>query len=188
MRDLLLRFSHARPKVEAWIEQLLATHSRSRCIVDTTRFSRLALFLPPTVLAAAKVVTVDRTPFPPVTSYGLPEFAAMEAASMGGITFRDTYFLSPDYALDEGTHFHELIHTIQWRALGMRDFLLTYGLGLAQFGYEGSPLEAIAYQLQGEFDANRPLLNVEGIVSLHATQARSAAQAIFRATQVPWGA
>ena len=48
----------------------------------------------------------------------------------------------------EATHFHELCHVVQWKALGVRDFLMTYALGLLAHGYRESPLEAIAYRLQ----------------------------------------
>jgi hypothetical protein len=36
--------------------------------------------------------------------------------------------------------------------LGVDRFLLSYGLGLLQFGYEQSPLEQMAYSLQQLFE------------------------------------
>lgn len=32
----------------------------------------------------------------------------------------------------ESIHFHELVHVVQWSALGVDEFLLTYALGVAQ--------------------------------------------------------
>jgi hypothetical protein len=139
-------------------------------------------------LQAARFVVVERTPFPPVSQLGVPEFAGMEAMPMGGITFAQTYFLSTDHAADEGTHFHELIHTIQWSVLGVRDFLLTYGLGLAMFGYEQSPLESVAFTLQESFEKGQQIIDVERYVRGHALQTRSDAQFVFASNHVPWDA
>ena len=41
---------------------------------------------------------------------------------------------------------------VQWSRLGVDKFLLSYGLGLVQFGYEQSPLEQMAYSLQQLFE------------------------------------
>jgi hypothetical protein len=68
-----------------------------------------------------------------------------------GITFDNTYFLRRGLER-ESLHFHELVHVIQWQHLGIDRFLLAYGIGLAQFGYQSSPLEKMAYDLQLEFE------------------------------------
>lgn len=188
MSDLLHRLRRALPGVEQWMNELLAAYQPSALEIDTHRFNRLPQYLPSQVLQAARFVVVERTPFPPVSQLGVPEFAAMEAMSMGGITFAQTYFLSTDHATDEGTHFHELIHTIQWSALGVREFLLTYGLGLAMFGYERSPLEAIAFAFQGAFERGERIVDVEKSVADHARQTRSDAQLVFAGNHVPWDA
>lgn len=188
MSNLLQRLRMALPAVQQWIDELLADTAVSASSIDTSRFRRLPLWVPLQVLQAARFVVVDRTPFPPVSQLGIPEFAPMEEMPMGGITYDQTYFLSTDHATDEGTHFHELIHTIQWSALGIRDFLLTYGLGLAMHGYENSPLEAVAFALQDSFEQGRAPISIENYVTDHAVQTRSAAQVVFRTNHVPWDA
>jgi len=46
---------------------------------------------------------------------------------------------------------------VQWDHLGVDRFLMAYGAGLMQFGYRRSPLEAMAYAMQDDFDrANLP--------------------------------
>ena len=70
-----------------------------------------------------------------------------------GITYLDTYFIKRTQASDEALHFHELVHVVQWRALGPERFLRTYADGLERFGYRNSPLERMAY------DAGRRFLN-----------------------------
>ena len=59
-------------------------------------------------------------------------------------------------ASDESTHFHELVHVVQWARLGVDNFLLAYGVGLLQFGYQESPLERMAYSLQHDFERGAP--------------------------------
>ena len=64
-----------------------------------------------------------------------------------GITFLTTYFLQQGQA-SESTHFHEMVHVVQWSRLGADDFLRAYGVGLLVHGYEQSPLERMAFELQ----------------------------------------
>jgi len=75
----------------------------------------------------------------------------MQQMPFDGITFKDTFFIQRGRESEELLHFHELVHVVQWARLGVDKFLLAYGLGLLQFGYEQSPLEAMAYELQNGF-------------------------------------
>jgi hypothetical protein len=104
----------------------------------------------------------------------------MERMPMAGITFRDTFFVDAIHG-SEGVHFHELVHVVQWNALGAPDFLLTYGVGLAQFGYEASPLEAIAYNLQASFERGAAIPGIRSVIESHAFQARDAAARLLGA-------
>jgi hypothetical protein len=65
---------------------------------------------------------------------------------------KNTYFVRSAEAASDSLHFHEMVHVVQWAKLGVERFLLAYGIGLAQFGYEQSPLKKMAYDLQLEFD------------------------------------
>ena len=55
-------------------------------------------------------------------------------------------------ARNETIHFHELIHIIQWRLLGAKNFLRVAD-GLERFGYMMSPLESVAYDAEAAFSA-----------------------------------
>lgn len=92
---------------------------------------------------------------------GLAEFAEFEQTSFDGITYKDTYFIRKDHAGDEFIHFHELVHVIQWRELGVEAFLLAYAKGLLELGYRNSPLEGMAYRHQQRFQLDRQPYNVE---------------------------
>jgi hypothetical protein len=137
--------------VRAWIDQLLATHAANARKVSTLGFNRLASCYPADLLERARVVAVEQTPFPPVSEFDLPEFAQVQGRQFEGITFNDTFFIVKGREF-ESLHFHELVHVVQWSRLGVDNFLLAYGLGLLQFGYEESPLEQMAYSLQQLFE------------------------------------
>ena len=75
---------------------------------------------------------------------GLPNFSTMPA-----ITFDDVVvFHEP---LTPQLIFHELVHVVQYRLLGVEEFARLYVRGYLQGGYEGTPLEICAYELDGRF-------------------------------------
>ena len=153
--DSIQRFHAALPEVRQWIDEFLNNHAEQARGVSTLGFKRLATCFPQEFLERAKVVIVPWVPFPPVDSMGLPELAYIQQMSFGGITFKDTIFLQQDQT-SESLHFHELVHVVQWERLGIDNFILAYGVGLIQFGSEQSPLEKMAYTLQGNLEEGQP--------------------------------
>lgn len=149
--DIIRRFHTALPEVRQWIDGFLDEHANRALSVNSLGFGRLVTYFPEEFLERAKVVTVARVPFPPVDRFGLPELASMQQMSFTGITFKDTFFLQQGHS-SVSLHFHELVHVVQWARLGVDNFLLAYGVGLIQFGYEQSPLEQMAYTLQDNFE------------------------------------
>ena len=155
------------PAVERWIDGLLERHRDAARPVASLPFERLARCYEPETLRRAFVVLVDRVPTPPLTSLGLPGFAAFEHMDANGITYRDMFFVERALAHDEALHFHELVHVVQWRVLGARDFLLAYAAGLATpDGYAGNPLEVIAYGLQEQFEQGA-VFRAEPLIERH---------------------
>jgi hypothetical protein len=140
------------PVLTAWIDQTLAQHRDSARPVAHYAFPRLALFFGPEVLSSAKVVALERVPFPPLSQWGLTELASLESGEAAGITFRDTYFVQAAAAHEESLHFHELVHVVQWKLLGSERFLMSYAAGILAHGYRDSPLEALAFRLQARFE------------------------------------
>ncbi len=61
-------------------------------------------------------------------------------------------------------HFHELVHIVQWRLLGLERFLAVYADGLERFGWRDSPLEEMAYRLDGLFQRGGAPFSVEQAV------------------------
>jgi hypothetical protein len=177
--ELLRRLHAALPKIESWIDDLHARHRTKAVLASGLQFPRLAAVFPADLLSATRVASVSPVPFPPVVDYDLPEFQTIAAMPMAGITFRDMYFVDPAYSC-AGVHFHELVHVLQWQALGVRPFVLTYALGVLQCGYERSPLEAIAFEFQAQFEQGTRGLSIAEYVTRDALQARDAAALVFR--------
>jgi hypothetical protein len=76
----------------------------------------------------------------------LPDFALMKA-----ITFVDTVISHEP--LTDRLLFHELVHVVQYRKLGVADFATKYVTGFLRSGgsYESIPLEMNAYELDARF-------------------------------------
>ena len=102
-------------------------------------------------MAVAKGTAIGRVPNPPFYAEleklgftGLPNFATMPA-----ITFDDVVvFHEP---LTPQLIFHELVHVVQYRLLGVGEFARLYVRGYLRGGYAGTPLEVCAYELDGRF-------------------------------------
>lgn len=125
-------------------------HPRSVALSFSELWSR---FFPPVDLQRIRVIQPgqERVPNPPFYAEleklgftGLPNFT-----SMGAITFDDVVvFHEP---LTPQLIFHEMVHTMQYRLLGIDDFARLYVRGYLHGGYDGTPLEICAYELDGRF-------------------------------------
>jgi len=102
---------------------------------------------------------------------GLVQFEEFERRSFKGMTYKDTYFMLPQFARDESLHFHELVHVVQWGYLGVHGLLLGYAKGLLDAEkYEDNPLESIACQLEEYFTAGKQPFNVENYIVNEVSQ------------------
>jgi hypothetical protein len=93
----------------------------------------------------------ERVPNPPFYAdlekmgfTGLPNFTTMAA-----ITFDDTVVFHD--TLTPQLIFHEMVHVVQYRLLGIDEFARLYVRGYLHGGYSGTPLEVCAYDLDGRF-------------------------------------
>jgi len=157
-------FAKFYPPLLDWIRNTLAASAHVVQTVASRGFSRLPLYFTEETLASTKVVLADPLPMPPLSSMGLAHFADFARGNFDGITYIDTFFLKPAQSRNENTHFHELVHVIQWRLLGPERFLFSYANGLECFGYRQSPLEAMAYDAETAFASSTTIFNVEKMV------------------------
>jgi hypothetical protein len=88
---------------------------------------------------------------------GLPNFNTMAA-----ITFDDVVVFHD--ALTPQLIFHEMVHIVQYRLLGVDEFARLYVRGYLHGGYSGTPLEICAYELDGRFIMGSVGFDVEGEV------------------------
>lgn len=114
----------------------------------------------------------ERVPNPPFYAdleklgfTGLPDFSTMAA-----ITFDDVVvFHDP---LTPQLIFHEMVHVLQYRLLGIAEFARLYVRGYLQGGYDGTPLEVCAYQLDGRFIMGSVGFDVEAEVKAWIAERR----------------
>src|SRR5215471_4805768 len=152
----------ARPLLPAFslLTERYITHHRSRLYprgqpIPAATAARLAGFFSPDILRETRVVeAVVPAPFfyPMVRLLGWGKFPEMSA--IGAITFLDliAYTEPPDLR----TLFHELVHVVQYRVLGLRGFARRYVHGFVSgASYERIPLELEAYGLDARFTRNR---------------------------------
>jgi hypothetical protein len=166
--DIIHNFRQALSPVREQIEQILEANQEKAVPVISLGFPNLPKVFPSDLLEKAKVVTFSgQLPFPTLPpelrQMGMPDFGQMANASNSAVTYKDTFFVNGLHR-DESIYFHELVHIVQWERLGVENFLLAYGLGLMQFGYQDSPLEQMAYSLQEDFENDRLPYGVVDII------------------------
>ncbi len=168
---LIDRLRDALPKIREWILRYTEASASRAVSVASLSVPGIAQCYSKELLESTQVVITNEICYPPLDQFGLGEFKALIAIPWSGITYNDIYFLRRDVACP-ALHFHELVHVVQYQRLGVERFLWAYSLGIAHHGYEDSPLEKIAYDLQLEFE--------------HGIYRRSLMADIERRTDVIW--
>jgi hypothetical protein len=120
---------------------------------------RLLPYFKSRVLDSARVASVGRIDNPPfyprLKDLGL---SAIDFREMDGITFVDCILMSKAVQRNDEDRlsilFHEMVHVVQYRYLGVRRFLEQYLAGWIKNrrDYSSIPLEKQAYDLQRRFD------------------------------------
>ena len=151
------------PVMKNWIEDVLETHRLDSISVSSHGYKRLPQYFPDSILDETKTVIVAKVPFPPLSRFGLSGFSELETMPLAGIAYKNTFFVNK-HCKTESLFFHELIHVVQWERLGMDKFLMAYGIGLLQHGYQDSPFEQMAYSLQNDFNEGGALENLIEVI------------------------
>lgn len=94
----------------------------------------------------------------------------LDFTGMAAITFVDTVVVSRrsiDEAAPIALLFHELVHVVQYRVLGVAEFARRYVEGWVRGGlsYSAIPLEREAYRLQADFESGALEETVEEVVA-----------------------
>jgi len=150
-------------KIESWIDETIEGHLNNR--VSCECFAKVFNgFYPIDFLSRSYYVVVEQIPkpdFPELHQAGLGGFIDMP---VDGITYKNTYFIKKDCEKDLELHFHELVHVLQWQILGASNFISRYITEIQQYGYDDSPLEKMAYELQNSISKKVHPFNVPDYV------------------------
>jgi hypothetical protein len=160
-REIIAELQRKLPLVEEWIDKYLEAHAVQAIPVIELGFSRIPDYFSRERLKTSKAVNVDRVQVPPLRKMGIPYFNDFEEAQFRGITYKDTFFVGREAHNCEATHFHEIVHIIQWDELKPRIFLKVYAVGLLTQGYKDCPLERMAYQFQSAFERSIAIHDLE---------------------------
>jgi hypothetical protein len=142
-----------------WLTARYISHHRARLVhssqpIKGEHQTQLREFFPGAILEDTRTVQAvmpDPMFYPLVRILGIR--GLLEMSSIGAITLIDVIAYPEE--LDRGTLFHELVHAVQYRVLGLRRFAKLYVQGfLDGAGYEGIPLERQAYELETRFSRN----------------------------------
>jgi hypothetical protein len=154
---------------EVWVRAEQLRLRPTARMLSPEEIAQVGPFFPADVLRLVRTVELPVIPNPAFysTLAQLGLSPPIDFQEMSGITFVDTIAFSRVRPPAAGTElrmlFHELVHVVQYRALGTGEFLRRYVTGWAQngFQYAAIPLERWAYQLDARFAAKGPAFSVE---------------------------
>lgn len=145
-----------------WIREQRALHRPDAQALEAQAMAMLGPFFGPDIMRDVrfKTVPVIRNPefYREFEEAGRP--VPMDFTDTHGITFEDTVLLSERYVAADGAPmsllFHEMVHMVQYRLLGVGGFVRQYLTGWAENGFEymAIPMERDAYELEERFAQN----------------------------------
>ena len=128
--------------------------------VAAAQFERIERYYPQDLLHRVKRVIVDRCPVPPLANTGIAKLAEIENWDIKGIPWDNTIFIRRDLKDWDAVHFHELLHVVQWKQLGIERYLTAWAVGTFTVGYRDNPLEEMAFRHQSRFESEEKSYDV----------------------------
>ena len=153
MKELLGNFQNQLKTISDWISTTIDANKTNKIPMGDLSFDRIPKYFSKELLNDSFVVYCDELPIPPLKIFELDQYSEMESRDFTGITYKNHFFIKERGRTNEILHFHEMIHLVQWKYLGLEKFLLCYAHGLLNFGYRNSPIENMAYNHQDKFEA-----------------------------------
>ena len=142
-------------QVAAYIDQHRQTFRGRAVPLEANQRTAMQPFFQAIALDSARLILLgEHASNPPfyceLVQMGFDPASLPNFTEMAAITFVDTVVFH--VPLTVRTLFHELVHVIQYRKLGLADFAAKYVMGFLTGGsYEAIPLERNAYELDGRF-------------------------------------
>lgn len=144
---------------EKWVREQRDLHRPDALALEPQASAAIEPFFGPEVIRDVrfKAVPVIENPgfYREMQATGQP--IPIDFSGMHGITFGDTVLLSRRHVeADEppmSLLFHELVHVVQYKLLGVGEFISRYVTGWAENGFEymAIPLERDAYEMEHRF-------------------------------------
>jgi hypothetical protein len=148
-------------KVAEYITEQQKLYQEKAAPIPLEDSTALQPFFPSKLLADVRVVhgtVVDPPFYPQLRSLGFGN--APSFSELAGITFIDVIVHAQP--LTRELLFHELVHAVQYRVLGVARFAELYVRGFLNGGsYEKIPLEKQAYELEERFTQDGEVFSVE---------------------------
>ena len=149
------------PIVKKWIDDVLEKHEFNAKPVSTLGFARLPGYFSDELLKTAKYIPSQTIPVFPVSTLGISGLSLHKKGEYAGITYNDRFFINLGKLRVELVHFHELIHVLQWRYLGVDKFIVAYALEIVNGGSQNNRFEQMAYRHQDQFNKTTKPYDVE---------------------------
>lgn len=155
----------------AWPVACYINTQRDRLADSATPLSndlklRLKPYFADADLARVRIVQADPLPIPDPPFYPTVRRLHLDfprPSLVAAITFDE--IIATRKAMTSRLLFHEMVHVVQYRVLGVQTFARLYVRGfLAGGSYEGIPLERCAFDLEQRFVAERDPFRVEAEV------------------------
>lgn len=146
-----------------WQRNALVVHAGA---LDGETRRQLAPYFSADALAAVRVAVTEGEVVPDLPFSDALRRVGVQypcTSALAGITLEDVIAMKPQ--LPGYVLFHELVHAVQFRVLGIGRFSFLYARGLLATGmYERIPLEVCAYELEERFQCSGEPFSVEAEV------------------------
>jgi hypothetical protein len=143
----------------SWIMNQRTVHRALAEPLAETTLAALQGFFDRDTLERVRIRTVPAIDNPPFYSAfeDAGESVPLDFDVWAAITFGDVILVSESQTAGQLSHsilFHELVHVVQFKILGIHEFARRYVSSFVQGGlnYMTIPLESIAFDLQGKFE------------------------------------
>jgi hypothetical protein len=144
-----------------WVRFQQRKHRAATRPMNESEWLQLSRFFDMSTLSTVSVAILPELENPRVVSLlrrlGMRD--TLDFSTAAGVTYGDIILISQSHEGDVPSIsllFHEMVHVVQYRVLGVRGFIERYVRGWAENGYAylTIPLERDAYALQRRYDEN----------------------------------
>ena len=124
------------------------TETKSPKALANSGFER---FFASSFLEESRYCVVDVCPGLDFTVAGIRPMDLPGGRKISGISYGNSYFVSSEEQQNLGIHFHELVHGVQAKLLGLSNYMIAYAAELVREGYRNNFFERMAYEMHRSY-------------------------------------